>query len=116
MWERLYQLWIAYADQLRRELGEAPAENLLREAHQVLPTLRGRRAAREEAGPAGPKRCSARWRLSGVSEAESVLPAAQIVITLALVAWMITGFTRPRLRPRGQALRERSRHGSCGAD
>ncbi|MFE9254134.1 hypothetical protein [Streptomyces sp. NPDC006879] len=24
---------------------------------------------------------------------ESVLPAAQIVITLALVAWMITGFT-----------------------
>lgn len=44
MWERLYRLWIAHADQLRRELGEAPAENMLREAHQVLPTLRGRRA------------------------------------------------------------------------
>ncbi|MGW0868856.1 class I SAM-dependent methyltransferase [Streptomyces sp. NPDC002740] len=44
MWERLYQLWIAHADQLRRELGQAPAENMLREAHQVLPTLRGRRA------------------------------------------------------------------------
>lgn len=44
MWERLYQLWIAHADELRRELGEAPAENMLREARHVLPTLRGRRA------------------------------------------------------------------------
>ncbi|MEU9714032.1 class I SAM-dependent methyltransferase [Streptomyces sp. NPDC047976] len=43
-WERLYRLWITHADRLRRELGEAPAENMLREAHQVLPTLRGRRA------------------------------------------------------------------------
>lgn len=40
MWERLYRLWIAHADQLRRELGEAPAQNMLREAHQVLPGLR----------------------------------------------------------------------------
>ncbi|MFE7935116.1 class I SAM-dependent methyltransferase [Streptomyces sp. NPDC057456] len=44
MWERLYRLWIAHADQLRRELGEDPAENMLREAQQKLPTLRGRRA------------------------------------------------------------------------
>ncbi|MFE0200617.1 hypothetical protein ACFW0I_33410 [[Kitasatospora] papulosa] len=44
MWERLYQLWIAHADQLRRELGDGPAESMLREAQQVLPTLRGRRA------------------------------------------------------------------------
>ncbi|MEU9267253.1 class I SAM-dependent methyltransferase [Streptomyces sp. NPDC048251] len=44
MWERLYQLWIAHADQLRRELGEEAAENMLREAHRMLPKLRGRRA------------------------------------------------------------------------
>ncbi|MFJ4622240.1 class I SAM-dependent methyltransferase [Streptomyces sp. NPDC088812] len=44
MWERLYQLWIAHADQMRRELGEAPAENMLSEAHRMLPRLRGRRA------------------------------------------------------------------------
>lgn len=44
MWERLYQLWVAHADQLRRELGKAPAENMLREAHRMLPKVRGRRA------------------------------------------------------------------------
>ncbi|GHG00195.1 hypothetical protein GCM10018777_08470 [Streptomyces albogriseolus] len=44
MWERLYQLWIAHADQLRRELGASPAENMLREAHRMLPKLRRRRA------------------------------------------------------------------------
>lgn len=44
MWARLYRLWTAHADQLRRELGEAPAEAMLREAQQVLPTLPGRRA------------------------------------------------------------------------
>ncbi|MFE2379102.1 class I SAM-dependent methyltransferase [Streptomyces sp. NPDC059398] len=44
MWERLYRLWIAHADQLRRELGEAPAENMLREAQHKLPTLGDRRA------------------------------------------------------------------------
>ncbi|MEU3795689.1 class I SAM-dependent methyltransferase [Streptomyces fructofermentans] len=44
MWERLYQLWIAHADQLRHELGQAPAENMLREAHRMLPKARGRRA------------------------------------------------------------------------
>ncbi|MFE0777991.1 class I SAM-dependent methyltransferase [Streptomyces sp. NPDC058861] len=44
MWERVYRLWVAHADQLRHELGEAPAENMLREAHQMLPALRGRRA------------------------------------------------------------------------
>ncbi|MGW8782393.1 class I SAM-dependent methyltransferase [Streptomyces sp. NPDC055796] len=44
MWERLYRLWIAHADQLRLELGETAAENMLREARQVLPTLGGRRA------------------------------------------------------------------------
>lgn len=58
MWERLYRLWIAHADDLRRELGEAPAERMLREAHQVLPTLPGRRAVlltlrRPAASPAG---------------------------------------------------------------
>lgn len=35
---------IAHADELRRELGEAQAQNMLHEAHQVLPTLPGRRA------------------------------------------------------------------------
>ncbi|MFF5488783.1 hypothetical protein [Streptomyces virginiae] len=44
MWQRLYRLWIAHADQLRRELGVVPAEHMLREAQQKLPTLRGRRA------------------------------------------------------------------------
>ncbi|WP_086861030.1 class I SAM-dependent methyltransferase [Streptomyces milbemycinicus] len=44
MWERLYRLWIAHADELRSELGHAQAQNMLREAHQVLPTLPGRRA------------------------------------------------------------------------
>ncbi|MEU2502771.1 MULTISPECIES: class I SAM-dependent methyltransferase [Streptomyces] len=44
MWERLYQLWIAHADQLRRELGASPAENMLREAHRMLPKVRRRRA------------------------------------------------------------------------
>lgn len=44
MWERLYRLWIAHADQLHRELGQTAAENMLHEAKQVLPTLGGRRA------------------------------------------------------------------------
>jgi ubiquinone/menaquinone biosynthesis C-methylase UbiE len=44
LWERLYRLWIAHADKLRCELGEDQAQNMLREAHQVLPTLPGRRA------------------------------------------------------------------------
>ncbi|MFD9535059.1 class I SAM-dependent methyltransferase [Streptomyces sp. NPDC060010] len=62
MWERLYRLWIAHADQLRHDLGQAPADNMLREAHHMLPNLRGRRAVlltlrrlpgdREEAGAA----------------------------------------------------------------
>ena len=58
MWERLHQLWIAHADRLRRELGEAAAENMLREAHRMLPKVRGRRAVlltlrRLSADPAG---------------------------------------------------------------
>jgi ubiquinone/menaquinone biosynthesis C-methylase UbiE len=44
MWGRLYRLWIAHAAELRRELGEVQAENMLREAHRILPTLPGRRA------------------------------------------------------------------------
>ncbi|MEU6314065.1 class I SAM-dependent methyltransferase [Streptomyces sp. NPDC047014] len=44
MWDRLYKLWIAHADDLRRELGEVQTERMLREAHQVLPKLPGRRA------------------------------------------------------------------------
>ncbi|MFI1768987.1 class I SAM-dependent methyltransferase [Streptomyces sp. NPDC020800] len=44
MWERLYRLWIGHADALRRELGDGPAQNMLIEAHQMLPLLSGRRA------------------------------------------------------------------------
>ncbi|MFI8308844.1 class I SAM-dependent methyltransferase [Streptomyces sp. NPDC085927] len=44
MWERLYRLWITHAEDLRRELGEDQAQSMLREAHQMLPTLSGRRA------------------------------------------------------------------------
>ncbi|MGW9369672.1 class I SAM-dependent methyltransferase [Streptomyces xanthophaeus] len=44
MWDRLYKLWITHADDLRRDLGEVQTERMLREAHQVLPKLPGRRA------------------------------------------------------------------------
>ncbi|MFD4921701.1 class I SAM-dependent methyltransferase [Streptomyces goshikiensis] len=44
MWDRLYKLWIAHADDLRREVGEVQTERMLREAHQVLPKLPSRRA------------------------------------------------------------------------
>ncbi|MFF7954004.1 methyltransferase domain-containing protein [Streptomyces griseorubiginosus] len=44
MWARLYQLWIDHADDLRRELGDHQAQNMLREAHTTLPALAGRRA------------------------------------------------------------------------
>ncbi|MFG2439697.1 class I SAM-dependent methyltransferase [Streptomyces sp. NPDC048508] len=44
MWQRLYRLWIEHADDLRRELGEEQARSMLAEAHQMLPTLSGRRA------------------------------------------------------------------------
>ncbi|MYY13493.1 methyltransferase domain-containing protein [Streptomyces sp. SID4919] len=44
MWDRLYHLWIAHADELRHELGETQARNMLHEAHHTLPTLPGRRA------------------------------------------------------------------------
>ncbi|MEW1599352.1 class I SAM-dependent methyltransferase [Streptomyces sp. NPDC093808] len=44
MWERLYRLWIEHADDLWRELGEEQARSMLGEAHQMLPTLSGRRA------------------------------------------------------------------------
>ncbi|MFG2715253.1 class I SAM-dependent methyltransferase [Streptomyces goshikiensis] len=44
MWDRLYKLWIAHADDLRRELGEVQTERMLREAHQMLPKLPSRRA------------------------------------------------------------------------
>ncbi|MEU3353084.1 class I SAM-dependent methyltransferase [Streptomyces sp. NPDC037389] len=59
MWERLYRLWIAHGDELRHELGEAQTQNMLREAHEVLPTLPGRRAVlltlrRPSEGPDGP--------------------------------------------------------------
>ncbi|MFF1443325.1 class I SAM-dependent methyltransferase [Streptomyces sp. NPDC058295] len=43
-WDRLYRLWIGHSAELRRELGEVAAQNMLREAHQVLPTLPDRRA------------------------------------------------------------------------
>ncbi|MFJ3159684.1 class I SAM-dependent methyltransferase [Streptomyces kanasensis] len=59
MWERLYRLWIAHADQLRAELGPGPAARMLQEAHRMLPTVPGRRAVlltlrRPPTGPAGP--------------------------------------------------------------
>ncbi|MFJ5548589.1 class I SAM-dependent methyltransferase [Streptomyces sp. NPDC093225] len=44
LWERLYRLWIAHDGELRGKLGETQAQNMLREAHEVLPTLRERRA------------------------------------------------------------------------
>ncbi|RKN50087.1 class I SAM-dependent methyltransferase, partial [Streptomyces klenkii] len=44
MWQRLYRLWIGHETELRRELGDAQAENMLREAHRMLPALPGRRA------------------------------------------------------------------------
>ncbi|MEU2468244.1 class I SAM-dependent methyltransferase [Streptomyces sp. NPDC012486] len=44
MWERLYRFWIAHAHELRRELGDAPAQRMLAEAEQMLPALQGRRA------------------------------------------------------------------------
>ncbi|MFJ8769608.1 class I SAM-dependent methyltransferase [Streptomyces clavifer] len=44
MWQRLYRLWAAHADDLRRELGEPQTANMLNEARQMLPTLPGRRA------------------------------------------------------------------------
>ncbi|MFF4248903.1 class I SAM-dependent methyltransferase [Streptomyces sp. NPDC001822] len=44
MWERLYRLWITHADDLRRDLGDAPAQSMLAEAEGMLPALPGRRA------------------------------------------------------------------------
>ncbi|HET6857488.1 MAG TPA: class I SAM-dependent methyltransferase [Streptomyces sp.] len=44
MWQRLYRLWIAHADELRHQLGEVQTQNMLHEAHQILPALPGRRA------------------------------------------------------------------------
>ncbi|MEH0433890.1 class I SAM-dependent methyltransferase [Streptomyces stelliscabiei] len=43
MWERLYQLWLAHADDLHRELGDQ-ARFMLHEARRMLPALNGRRA------------------------------------------------------------------------
>ncbi|MFF3847925.1 class I SAM-dependent methyltransferase [Streptomyces sp. NPDC002328] len=44
MWARLYRLWIDHEDDLRRELGDDQADNMLREARARLPALPGRRA------------------------------------------------------------------------
>ncbi|MGW2692310.1 class I SAM-dependent methyltransferase [Streptomyces sp. NPDC001296] len=44
VWARLYRLWIDHADELRRDLGDAQAHNMLTEAHRMLPKLPGRRA------------------------------------------------------------------------
>ncbi|MFD8782529.1 hypothetical protein [Kitasatospora sp. NPDC059599] len=43
-WHRLYRLWLAHADDLRRELGQDQADSMLFEAGRVLPNLDGRRA------------------------------------------------------------------------
>ncbi|MER6378830.1 hypothetical protein [Streptomyces sp. NPDC001250] len=58
--ERLCRLWIAHVEELRHELGEGEAQNMLREAHQVLPTLPGRHAVlltlqRPSASPTEPR-------------------------------------------------------------
>ena len=79
MWDRLYRLWIAHADELRHELGKLQAQNMLREAHQVLPTLPGRRAvlltlrhpARVPAGPGAADRMSGPSRRPGDGPASS---------------------------------------------
>lgn len=60
MWARLYRLWIDHADELQRELGDDQAQNMLREAHRMLPALPGRRAVlltlrRPLAEPAAPE-------------------------------------------------------------
>ncbi|MFI8105463.1 class I SAM-dependent methyltransferase [Streptomyces sp. NPDC086023] len=44
MWQRLYELWLAHEEALRRDLGDVQAENMLREARRVLPLLPSRRA------------------------------------------------------------------------
>ncbi|GAA3368601.1 hypothetical protein GCM10020367_07630 [Streptomyces sannanensis] len=44
MCARLYRLWIDHAEELRRELGDDQADNMLREANKTPPTLPGRRA------------------------------------------------------------------------
>lgn len=79
MWERLYRLWIGHAEQLRRELGEAPAENMLREAQQVLPTLRGRRAVlltlRRPGAPEGAPAAGAPDRIAAPGSHPVVRPA-----------------------------------------
>ncbi|MGW0647694.1 class I SAM-dependent methyltransferase [Streptomyces umbrinus] len=44
LWRRVYRLWIAHEDDLRRELGPEQAANMLAEAHRMLPRLDRRRA------------------------------------------------------------------------
>ncbi|MET7814193.1 class I SAM-dependent methyltransferase [Streptomyces sp. NPDC005395] len=44
MWHRLYELWLHHEPGLRQELGDAQADNMLREAHRMLPVLNERRA------------------------------------------------------------------------
>lgn len=60
MWERLYRLWLAHADDLRRELGEEQAAHMLTEAERMLPLLPGRRSVlltlQRPASAAGPSK------------------------------------------------------------
>jgi ubiquinone/menaquinone biosynthesis C-methylase UbiE len=44
LWRHVYQLWIAHEDDLRRELGHDQADNMLAEAHRMLPRLDDRRS------------------------------------------------------------------------
>ncbi|MFF3127961.1 class I SAM-dependent methyltransferase [Streptomyces sp. NPDC057908] len=44
MWNRLYELWIDHATELRHELGQEQAASMLAEAERRCPTLPGRRA------------------------------------------------------------------------
>ncbi|MFB9924162.1 class I SAM-dependent methyltransferase [Amycolatopsis halotolerans] len=44
MWKKLYDLWISHERELRRELGDRQAANMLREAHRKAPMLAQRHA------------------------------------------------------------------------
>jgi ubiquinone/menaquinone biosynthesis C-methylase UbiE len=65
-WQRLYDLWLSHADQLRADVGDAVADNLLREATQggarlgqreaVVIVMRRPRPIRHHSAPAGGRR------------------------------------------------------------
>ncbi|MFJ8231858.1 class I SAM-dependent methyltransferase [Streptomyces sp. NPDC094448] len=44
MWRRLYRLWADHEEELRRDVGDAQTDSMIREARRSLPTLDDRRA------------------------------------------------------------------------